>query len=400
MVAYSSNSSTSSGSSASNSRGKPHLTVRLVLELMSADCCASQRWGTAPDAALATLAAAVETHEESLRAALQRCLLAASRLHLNDSAGSGRRRMQAMSSASSSMSPAMSTTRHVSSCCDEQSIGSADSWDEEQEQQQWEDDCDYLREDRGRLGAAVRSRDLSLDDERLSALADHPEECCGGSSWESSAFSEVEDCQELTGVVAAIYGYKASGGDLVFLEKAYDLARGVAASKQDLSVAFNACRVALAVGYVYTFKSVSLDSARSFALHHSLPKLALSLKHYWSRGTTELNKQANELKWQECVLSLLEVGSSVSLLANEEDVFCALDADIRVGVVEAIGLYCVLNPRVLSQYQGVGRTCKERYLAILGFDQREQTKGKVLYSTSNSNNISAVTEQNWFVESE
>lgn len=65
---------------------------------------------------------------------------------------------------------------------------------------------------------------------------------------ESSALEEVEDCTALTGVVAAIYGYKASGGDLVFLEKAYDLARGVAASKYDLTVAFNACRVALAVG--------------------------------------------------------------------------------------------------------------------------------------------------------
>ena len=58
----------------------------------------------------------------------------------------------------------------------------------------------------------------------------------------------MENCPALTGVVAAIHGYKASGGHLVFLEKAYDLARGVAASKQDLTVAFNACRVALAIG--------------------------------------------------------------------------------------------------------------------------------------------------------
>ena len=66
--------------------------------------------------------------------------------------------------------------------------------------------------------------------------------------------------------------------------------------------------------YVYTFKRFSLDNARAFAFHHSFPKLALSLKPCWSRGTTELNKQANELKWQECVLSLLEVRGWVPIL--------------------------------------------------------------------------------------
>ena len=164
MVASTSSSKTCSSTTC---RNKPHLTVRLVLELMAADCCASQRRRTGPDAALAPV---VEVNEESLRAALHRCLLAASCLHLNESAGSDEGLV-------SSMPPAMGTVRHDRSC-GEQSVGPAGSWGEEQ----WKGNHDYLEEDRGRLGAAARSRDLSLD-ERVSALADHREECCGGSSW-------------------------------------------------------------------------------------------------------------------------------------------------------------------------------------------------------------------------
>lgn len=52
----------------------------------------------------------------------------------------------------------------------------------------------------------------------------------------------------LTPAVAALHGYAASGGDTVFLERSYEFARTVAASKQDLGVAFDACRLALAVG--------------------------------------------------------------------------------------------------------------------------------------------------------
>ena len=188
MVASSSNSS--GASTASCRRNKPHLTVRLVLELMAADCCASQRRRTGPHPVVPpAAAAAVEADEESLRAALQRSLLEASRLHLNDSAGPDERLLQqqllsspASQFGSDSMYPAMPTTRRDrSSCCDEQSVGSAGSWEEED---QWEeDDRDYLGEDRDRLGAAARSRDLSLDDEQLSALADRGEDCCGGSSW-------------------------------------------------------------------------------------------------------------------------------------------------------------------------------------------------------------------------
>lgn len=52
----------------------------------------------------------------------------------------------------------------------------------------------------------------------------------------------------LTGGVAALHGYAASGANVLFLEKAYDLARDVAGSKHELGVAINACRLALAAG--------------------------------------------------------------------------------------------------------------------------------------------------------
>lgn len=172
-------------SSSGNSRNKPHLTVRLVLELMAADCCASKRPPGSlrrpvrgPDAGLTPTTAGGEVRDESLRAALHRCLLAASRLHLNHPAGPSERQLPS-SSPHGSRSPGMAATRNDSSCYEH--IGSAGSWEEEQ----WEEDyCYFEEEDRGRLGAAARSRDLSLDQERLSTLADHREECCeGSSSW-------------------------------------------------------------------------------------------------------------------------------------------------------------------------------------------------------------------------
>lgn len=59
--------------------------------------------------------------------------------------------------------------------------------------------------------------------------------------------------------------------------------------------------------YVYTLKSGTLESAQQFALHNSLPKLALSLEPYWSRIDREWGSLAEELGWEECMLSLLEV---------------------------------------------------------------------------------------------
>lgn len=56
------------------------------------------------------------------------------------------------------------------------------------------------------------------------------------------------DHPALAGAAACLHGYAASAGDPVFLEKAYEMARTVAASKHDLSVVLDACRMALAVG--------------------------------------------------------------------------------------------------------------------------------------------------------
>lgn len=62
-----------------------------------------------------------------------------------------------------------------------------------------------------------------------------------------SALNEVSD-HGLTGALSALHEFMASGGDPAVLEKAYDLARSVAGSKNDVKVAFDACRIALAAG--------------------------------------------------------------------------------------------------------------------------------------------------------
>lgn len=56
------------------------------------------------------------------------------------------------------------------------------------------------------------------------------------------------DHPDLTGALAALHGYEASGGETVLLETAYDLARGVAGRRHDMNVAFDAFRIALAAG--------------------------------------------------------------------------------------------------------------------------------------------------------
>lgn len=63
----------------------------------------------------------------------------------------------------------------------------------------------------------------------------------------STALDEF-DHPALDGAAAALHGYVASEGDPIFLEKAYEIARSVAGSKHSLTVAFDACRMALAVG--------------------------------------------------------------------------------------------------------------------------------------------------------
>lgn len=56
------------------------------------------------------------------------------------------------------------------------------------------------------------------------------------------------DHPALTGPVGALYGYTASEGDTSLLERAYDMARRVAGTRQDVEVVFDACRIALAAG--------------------------------------------------------------------------------------------------------------------------------------------------------
>lgn len=56
------------------------------------------------------------------------------------------------------------------------------------------------------------------------------------------------DHPKLTGPLGALHGYAANDGDVVLLEKAYDMARNVAAKKQNIHVALDAYRIALAAG--------------------------------------------------------------------------------------------------------------------------------------------------------
>lgn len=65
--------------------------------------------------------------------------------------------------------------------------------------------------------------------------------------------------------------------------------------------------------------------ANEFAHQHSLPKLAQSLKPYWSRSPSPTPDE--EAEWEECVSSLLEVTSSIALMTDERDIWAVLDRD-------------------------------------------------------------------------
>lgn len=58
--------------------------------------------------------------------------------------------------------------------------------------------------------------------------------------------------------------------------------------------------------YVHSLQKSAPELAHKLALHHTLPRLAQSLKMYWSRQS-EWSTLAQELQWDECMLSLLEV---------------------------------------------------------------------------------------------
>eukprot|EP00903_Cladosiphon_okamuranus_P017088 g15746.t1 len=214
------------------------------------------------------------------------------------------------------------------SSSDDYSLG---SWDETEV----DEDEDEL--DRGRLGAAATALSRLSRDESLQY---HEEEVAYGAGIrrqfsdernDSTALDEFDD-PALAGAAAALHGYLVSEGDAVFLEKAYEIARGVAGSKHSLTVAFDACRMALAVGYVHTLTKGAPDMANTFAKQHSLCKLANSLKPYWSRSAPSTPEA--EVEWEECMSSLLEVASSVALITGDRDVLSVLDIETYSGVTE------------------------------------------------------------------
>ncbi|CBJ28101.1 expressed unknown protein [Ectocarpus siliculosus] len=224
----------------------------------------------------------------------------------------------------------------------------------------WEEGDDGLVfEDRHRLGAGARTVN-SIDDtlllqleQRSSSIRQQQQQFCNERS-DTNPLEEF-DHPALQGAVAALHGYAASDGDTSFLEKAYELARTVAGSKHTLGVSFDACRVVLAVGYVHILIKGAPDMANNFAHQHSLPKLAQSLKPYWSRSPSPTPDE--EAEWEECVSSLLEVTSSIALMTDEGDIWTVLDRDPFGEVAEAMGLYLARRPNVLQHYQDVGSAC-------------------------------------------
>lgn len=74
--------------------------------------------------------------------------------------------------------------------------------------------------------------------------------------------------------------------------------------------------------------------ANTFALKYSLPRLAQSLAQFWS--------SSEEAEWEECVLSLLEVTSSVALMTGERNILAVLDANVYGGVAEVRIQPCVI----------------------------------------------------------
>ncbi|CAB1111138.1 unnamed protein product [Ectocarpus sp. CCAP 1310/34] len=223
----------------------------------------------------------------------------------------------------------------------------------------WEGEDDgFVFEDRHRSGAGASTVDFIDDtlllqlEQRSSAIRRQQQSCNEGS--DTNPLEEF-DHPALQGAIAALHGYAASDGDTVFLEKAYELARAVAGSKHTLGVSFDACRVVLAVGYVHILIKGAPDLADKFAHQHSLPKLAQSLKPYWSRSPSPTPDE--EAEWEECVSSLLEVTSSIALMTDERDIWTVLDRDPFGEVAEAMGLYLVRRPNALQQYQDVGSAC-------------------------------------------
>ncbi len=82
--------------------------------------------------------------------------------------------------------------------------------------------------------------------------------------------------------------------------------------------------------FVHTFTKGAPDMANTFAQQHSLSKLAQSLKTFWARSPGPTQEEVFE--WDQCMLSLLEIASSVSAMTGERDVLVDLDAEVYSGV--------------------------------------------------------------------
>ncbi|CAM9780551.1 unnamed protein product, partial [Choristocarpus tenellus] len=167
--------------------------------------------------------------------------------------------------------------------------------------------------------------------------------------------------------MAALYGYEISGGDAGLLEKAYDLARDVAGARHDLPIAVSASRIALASGFVYSIKMRGAEQAARFVLQHTLPRLISSLQRYWAKGLQSYWAEDldQEKEWEDCMLSLLEVLSSVLLLPKIGINAMDLLDQSNSGVAKALGHYCALWPDTLMEYPDVGKECVQRFLPSL-----------------------------------
>ena len=84
--------------------------------------------------------------------------------------------------------------------------------------------------------------------------------------------------------------------------------------------------------YVHTLTKGAPDMANIFAQQHSLSKLAQSLRPFWARSPGSTGEEVSE--WDQCMLSLLEIASSVAVMTGERDILSDLDADVFAGVTE------------------------------------------------------------------
>lgn len=117
--------------------------------------------------------------------------------------------------------------------------------------------------------------------------------------------------------------------------------------------------------YVHTLIKGTPDMANSFAQQHGLTKLAQSLEPYWSRGSALTAEE--ETRWEECVLSLLEVTSSVALMTSQRNILTVLDERFFGGVAEVRTTRC---RRVSMTAVGRATFLRRNHIALGGFGGR------------------------------